>query len=95
MLEYTGLGENPIKLCFIDEESPKELEAVIEGKLLKYNERAYIDTVTEGDKNILVILELNPTGDELNDDKYIVKQKSAFEKYYNNILEEIGASKRF
>jgi hypothetical protein len=95
MLEYTGLGENPIMLCFIDEESPKELEAVIEGKLLEYNESAYIDNKTEGNKNILVILELNPTKEEINDDKYIFKQKIAFEKYYDNILEEIGSSKRF
>ena len=95
MLEYTGMGENPIKLCFIDEESPKELEAVIDDKLSEYNERAYIDTTTEGDSNILVILELNPTENELNNDEYIGKQKNAFEKYYNNILEEIGSSKDF
>ena len=57
MLEYTGMtGDQPIKLCFMDEESSKELEAVINSKLLEYNERAYIDTTTEGNKNILVIL---------------------------------------
>jgi hypothetical protein len=96
MLEYTGMiGEKPIKLCFIDEESPKELEAVINDKLSKYNENTYIDTKTEGNKNILVILELNPTDEELDDDEYISKQKNTFEKYYDDILEEIGSSKRF
>jgi hypothetical protein len=95
MLEYTGMGKNPIKLCFIDEESPKELEAAIDDKLSEYNERAYIDSKTEGNKNIIVILELNPTVTELNVDEYIGKQKNAFEKYYNNILEEIGSSKHF
>lgn len=96
MLEYTGMtGRKPIKLCFIDEESPKELEAVIEGKLSKYNEKAYIDTTKDENGNILVILELNPTDDELKDEEYIGKQKNAFEKYYDDILEEIGSSKRF
>jgi hypothetical protein len=96
MLEYTGMmGEKPVKLCFIDEESPEELEAVINDKLSEYYEKAYIDATTEGNKNILVILELNPTDEELNNEEYINKQKNAFEKYYDGILEEIGSSKRF
>lgn len=96
MLEYTGMtGKKHIKLCFIDEESPKELEAVIGDKLSEYNEKAYVDIKTEGKYNILIILELNPTDDELNDAEYIDKQKNAFEKYYDDILEDIGSSKRF
>ena len=93
MLEYTGtMGEKPIKLCFVDEESPKEWKAVISNKLSDYYENAYIDIKTEGNKDILVILELNPTDDELEDDEYISKQKNTFEKYYDDILEEIGSS---
>lgn len=96
MLEYTGMmGEKPIKLCFIDEESPNELESVISDRLSEYNEKAYIDITTEGYDNILVILELNPTDEELGDEEYIGRQKNAFEKYYDDILEEIGSSKRF
>lgn len=92
MLEYTGrIGEKPIKLCFVDEESPKEWKAVINNKLSDYYENAYVDIKTEGNKNILVILELNPTDRELKNEEYIHKQKDAFEKYYNNILEEIGS----
>lgn len=92
MLEYTGMmGEKPIKMFFVDGESPKEWKAIIEGKLLEYNENAYIDIKTEGSKNILVILELNPN-DELENEDYIIKQKNAFEKYYDDILEEIGSS---
>jgi hypothetical protein len=93
MLEYTGMmGEKPIKMCFIDEESPKEWKAVINDKLSEYNENAYVDIKTEGIKDILIILELNPTVDELENEEYINKQKNAFEKYYDDILEEIGSS---
>ena len=96
MLEYTGKeGKKPIKLCFIDEESPKELEALINDKLSEYDENAYIDTITDANKNILVILELNPTDNELDNDEYINKQKNALEEYYDDILEDIGSSKRF
>ncbi|MCZ3367055.1 MULTISPECIES: hypothetical protein [Methanobacterium] len=92
MLEYTGLmGEKPIKMCFVDEESPKEWKTVINDKLSEYYENAYIDMKTEGSKNILVILELNPTDEELENEEYISKQKDAFEKYYDDILEEIGS----
>ncbi|MEN6552387.1 MAG: hypothetical protein ABFC34_05805 [Methanobacterium sp.] len=92
MLEYTGLmGEKPTKMCFVDEESPKEWKAVINDKLSEYYENAYIDMKTEGNKNILVILELNPTDEELENEEYISKQKDAFEKYYDDILEEIGS----
>jgi hypothetical protein len=93
MLEYTGMmGEKPIKMCFVDEESPKEWKAVINDKLSEYNENAYVDIKTEGIKDILIILELNPTVDELENEEYINKQKNAFEKYYDDILEEIGSS---
>lgn len=93
MLEYTGMmGEKPIKMCFIDEESPKEWKAVINDKLSEYNENAYVDIKTEGIKDILIILELNLTVDELENEEYISKQKNAFEKYYDDILEEIGSS---
>lgn len=92
MLEYTGrMGEKPIKLCFVDEESPKELKAIINDKLSEYYEKAYVDIKTEGNKNILVILELNPTDKELENEEYISNKKNAFEKYYDNILEEIGS----
>ncbi|MEL7670138.1 hypothetical protein [Methanobacterium sp.] len=92
MLEYTGMmGEKPTKMCFVDEESPKEWKAVINDKLSEYYENAYIDMKTEGSKNILVILELNPTDKELENEEYISKQKDAFEKYYDDILEEIGS----
>jgi hypothetical protein len=93
MLEYTGMmGENPIKMCFVDEKSPKEWKAVINDKLSEYNENAYVDIKTEGNKDILIILELNPTVEELENEEYISKQKNAFEKYYDDILEEIGSS---
>ena len=93
MLEYTRMmGEKPIKMCFVDEESPKEWKAIINDKLSKYYENAYVDIKTEGSKDILIILELNPTVDELENDEYITKQKNAFEKYYDDILEEIGSS---
>lgn len=93
MLEYTGMmGEKPIKMCFVDEESPKEWKAVINDKLSEYNENAYVDIKTEGSKDILIILELNPTVEELENEDYISKQKDAFEKYYDDILEEIGSS---
>lgn len=92
MLEYTGkMGNRPIKLCFIDEESPKEWKAIINDKLSKYYEKAYVDIKTEGSKNILVLLELNPTDKELENEEYISNEKNAFEKYYDNILEEIGS----
>lgn len=93
MLEYTGMRkEKTIKLFFVDEESPKEWKAVINDKLSNYYENAYVDMKTEGSRDILVILELNPTVDELENDEYISKQKNAFEKYYDDILEEIGSS---
>ncbi|OEC84952.1 MULTISPECIES: hypothetical protein [Methanobacterium] len=93
MLEYNGrMGEKPIKLCFVDEESPKEWKGIINDKLSEYYEKAYIDIKTEGSKDILVILELNPTDMELKNEEYIHKQKDTFEKYYDNILEEIGSS---
>jgi len=93
MLEYIGKkGQNPIKLRFLDEESPKEWEAVIEGKLSKYYEKAYIDNIQKGNENILIILELNPADQDVNTDEFISKQKNDFEKFYDNILEEIGSS---
>lgn len=93
MLEYTGIKKDkPIKLFFVDEESPKEWKAAINDKLSDYYENAYVDMKTEGNKDILVILEINPTVDELENDGYISKQKNAFEKYYDDILEEIGSS---
>jgi hypothetical protein len=93
MLEYTGIKKDkPIKLFFVDEESPKEWKAIIDGKLSEYNEKAHVDIKTEGSKDILIILELNPTVSELENEDYIIKQKDAFEKYYDDILEEIGSS---
>lgn len=93
MLEYTGkMGEEPIKMFFVDKESPKEWKAVINDKLSEYYENAYVDLKTEGSKNILVILELNPTDNKLENEDYIIKQKDAFEKYYDDILENIGLS---
>ncbi len=94
MLEYTGMKKKTlIKMFFLDEESPKEWKAVINDKLSEYNENAYIDLKTEGNKNILVILELKPTENELIQEDFIIKQKNTFEKYYDKILEEIGSSK--
>jgi len=93
MLEYIGMeGENPVKLRFIDEESPKELEAVIERKLSKYYEKAYIDNITGGKEYILIILEINLVDDDVITEESISKQKNDFEKYYDDILEKIGAS---
>ena len=92
MLEYTGMnGKNPIRMFFLDEESPKEWEAQINDKLSDYYEKAYIDEKTEGNENILVILELNLTNNELENEDFIIKQKESFEKYYDNILEDIGS----
>lgn len=89
MLEYTGMKKKPpIKMFFLDEESPKEWKAVINNKLSEYSEKAYINLKTEGNENILVILELNPAENELNQEDYIIKQKNTFEKYYDKILEE-------
>lgn len=93
MLEYSGMKkEKPIKLFFVDEESPKEWKAVINDKLSDYYENAYVDMKTEGSNDILIILELNPTNNELENEDYINKQKNAFEKYYDDILEDIGSS---
>ncbi|MGZ7117980.1 MAG: hypothetical protein ACXVHS_11165, partial [Methanobacterium sp.] len=82
----------PTKMFFVDEESPKEWKAVINDKLSEYYENAYVDAKTEGSADILVVLELNPTDDELENQDYITNHKSAFEKYYDDILEEIGSS---
>ena len=94
MLEYTGIKKKPpIKMFFLDEKSPEDWKADINNKLSEYNENAYIDQKTEGNENILVILELNPVENGLDTDEYLIKEKNAFEKYYDNILEEIGSSK--
>lgn len=93
MLEYTGMsGKIPIKMFFVDEKSPNEWTAVINYKLSNYNENAYIDTKTNGSKDILIILELNPNDNQLENGDYILEQKDAFEKYYDDILEDIGSS---
>ncbi|MGB9937236.1 MAG: hypothetical protein ACPK7O_05900 [Methanobacterium sp.] len=89
MLEFTGMKDKkPVKLFFMDEESPKEWEPLINDKLSDYYENAYIDTTKDKNMNITVILELN-TSDKTGDE-FIRKQRDSFEKYYDSILEEIG-----
>ncbi|WP_414469025.1 hypothetical protein [Methanobacterium sp. ACI-7] len=90
MLEYTGMNDKkPIKLFFMDEDSPKDWESLINEKLSDYYENAYIDFTKEENRNITVILELDPSDNEDNDE-FIRKQRDSFEEYYDNVLEEIG-----
>ena len=92
MLEYLNkINGDPYKLGFIDKYSHKELESIINHKLYEYEEIAYTDPSVEIDK-IMVILELNPNDNELNDSDYIKNQKEQFINYYERILEDIHNS---
>ncbi|HML04762.1 MAG TPA: hypothetical protein VK426_03210 [Methanobacterium sp.] len=91
MLEYAStISENPFKVGFVDEYSPKGWESVINYKLSEYKEFAYVDSTVELDK-IMVVLELNPIDKELNLE-YIKNEKELFKEYYKRILEEIENS---
>ncbi len=92
MLEYVKIiKEDPYKLGFVDEISPKEWEPLINNKLSEYKESAYIDSAIKID-NIVVVLELNPEDNDQDSSKYIEKEKKLFEKYYKRILEDISSS---
>ncbi|MEL7668926.1 hypothetical protein [Methanobacterium sp.] len=92
MLEYVKtIKEDPYKLGFVDESSPKEWGPIINHKLLEYKESAYVDSIIKID-NIVVILELNPQDDDLNRPEYIKEEKKLFENYYKRILEDIASS---
>ncbi|MGZ7109642.1 MAG: hypothetical protein ACXVHW_11775 [Methanobacterium sp.] len=89
MLEYVRMIKgDSYKLGFVDENSPKEWEWIINHKLSEYKERAYVDSTIKMD-NIMVILELNP---HLNDLEYIKTEREQFEGYYERILADIGSS---
>jgi len=88
MLRYIRfIKENPYKLGFVDDHSPKEWESLINDRLLDYKERAHVDSTIKMD-NILVILELNPSHKSFNLD-YIKREKKQFEDYYKRILRDI------
>jgi hypothetical protein len=92
MLEYVKIiKENPYRLGFVDEDSPKEWEPIINVKLLEYKESAYVDSAIKID-NIVVILELNPPCNDLNISEYIGNERKQFEDYYKRILEDIENS---
>ena len=92
MLEYVKtIKEDPYKLGFVDENSPKYWESIINHKLLKYKESAYVDSVLKID-NIVVILELNPQDEDINSPRYIEEERKLFENYYKRILEDIASS---
>ncbi|MCZ3367182.1 MULTISPECIES: hypothetical protein [Methanobacterium] len=92
MLEYVKtIKEDPYKLGFVDENSPKEWEPIINHKLLEYKESAYVDSIIKID-NIVVILELNPQDGDLNNPEYIKEERKLFENYYKRILEDIASS---
>lgn len=60
MLEYVSMiNKNHYKLGFVDENSPKERESIINYKLSEYKESGYIDSTVKVNK-IIVILELAP-----------------------------------
>ena len=92
MLEYVKtIKEDPYKLGFVDENSPKYWESIINHKLLEYKESAYVDSVLKID-NIVVILELNPQDEDINSPGYIEEERKLFENYYKRILEDIASS---
>ncbi len=92
MLEYVKtVQEDPYKLGFVDENSPKEWKSIINHKLSEYKEFAYVDSRIKID-NIVVILELNPQNNDLNSPEYIKKERKQFEDYYKRILEDIECS---
>ena len=89
MLEYVKIiKEDRYKLGFVDEDSPKKWESIINDKLSEYKESAYVDYVIKID-NIVVILELNPRVNELDSLEYIGNERKQFEDYYKHILEDI------
>ena len=91
-MEYVKIiKEDPYKLGFVDEDSPKEWESLIDYKLSEYKEHAYVDSIIKIG-NIVVILELKPQCNDLDSQEYIKKEKELFEKYYKRILEDIESS---
>lgn len=91
-MEYIKIiKEDPYKLGFVDEDSPKEWESLIDYKLSEYKEHAYVDSIIKIG-NIVVILELKPQGNDLDSPEYIKKEKELFKKYYKRILEDIESS---
>ena len=85
MLEYMSITKgNLYKLGFIDEKSPKDREPIINHKLSKYKENAYIDSTYKTD-NVLIILELERKNEWLNESQYIIRKIKDFENYYENI----------
>jgi len=92
MLKYVKIiKEDPYRLGFVDEDSPKEWEPIINVKLSEYKESAYVDSAIKID-NIVVILELNPPCNDLNISEYIGNKRKQFEDYYKRILEDIENS---
>lgn len=92
MLKYVRIiKENPYKLGFIDEESPKELEPLINEKLSQYKNPVHVDSEVKMN-NIIIILELNPPKGESYNYEYIRHEKEQFQKYYRRIIEDIDNS---
>ena len=92
MLEYVKIiKKDPYTLGFVDENSPKEWEPLINDKLSEYKESAHVDSVIKID-NILVVLELNPEDSNQTSLEYVEEEKKLFEEYYKRILEDIASS---
>lgn len=92
MLKYVRIiKDNPYKLGFIDEESPKDWEPLINNKLSEYKESVHVDSAVKRN-NIIIILELNPLNNEPDNSEYIKNEKKLFEDYYRSILKDIRNS---
>lgn len=88
MLEFAGsYGEEGFELNFMDMVSPKEWKDEIEAKLKLYKEDAVV--VDNGKMNLVIILKLNPTNDEMDDISYISGHINEFTNFYYDIINEI------
>jgi hypothetical protein len=88
MLKYVKKIKGTTYIGFMDENSPKEWEPLIKDKLLEYTELVNIDSIVKNN-NIMIILELNPPNNDLNNSEYIKKERKLFEEYYQRIIEDI------
>lgn len=89
MLEFAGsYGEEGLELNFMDMVSPKEWKDEIDAKLKLYKEDAFV--VTKNEKmNLVIILKLNPSDDEVDDIRYISRHINEFTDFYYTILNQI------
>lgn len=89
MLEFAGsYGEEGLELNFMDMVSPKEWKNKIRTKLKLYKEDAVV-VDDNGKMNLIIILKLNPTNDEIDDISYISRHINEFTNFYYDIINEI------